>query len=153
MNFILINNSHQFYQIGTKSSKASIIANNDKIEIDPDTQSIPWTDIKSDLIDLHFPRERCKLLKNDDVIFLDSPGVDVEVNFDEWIDEYCADADLFIFVLNSESVCEESMDKYIVFELQPSFFAFFLDPYDEREILLPFGFTKNCQTQHFDPLQ
>ena len=102
MNFILINNSHQFYQIGTKSSKASIIANNDKIEIDPDTQSIPWTDIKSDLIDLHFPRERCKLLKNDDVIFLDSPGVDVEVNFDEWIDEYCADADLFIFVLNSD---------------------------------------------------
>ena len=36
--------------------------------------------------------------------------MDVEVNFDEWIDEYCADADLFIFVLNSESVCEEYLD-------------------------------------------
>ena len=64
-----------FTQIGTKSSKASIIANDDKIEIDPDTQSIPWTDIKSSTIDLHYPRHRCKLLNNDDVIFLDSPGV------------------------------------------------------------------------------
>ena len=52
--------------------------------------------------------------------------MDVEVNFDEWIDEYCADADLFIFVLNSESVCEESLD--IVVEEQPSIFALFSRP-------------------------
>ena len=79
---ILIN----YAQLGTKSSKASIIANDDIIEIDTDAQSIPWTDIKSSTIDLHYPRHRSKLLNNDDVIFLDSPGVDVEVNFDEWID-------------------------------------------------------------------
>ncbi len=34
-------------------------------------------------VELLWPRERCRLL-SDDVILVDSPGVDVDVDFDEW---------------------------------------------------------------------
>ena len=33
----------------------------------------------------------------------DSPGIEVDADFDSWIDNECADADLFILVLNAES--------------------------------------------------
>ena len=54
-------------------------------------------------VDLFWPRHRCHILENDDVILVDSPGVDVEADFDSWIDKHCADADLFVLVVNSES--------------------------------------------------
>ena len=41
--------------------------------------------------------------RNDDIVLVDSPGIDVDADFDAWIDDECADADLFILVLNSES--------------------------------------------------
>ena len=34
-------------------------------------------------VELQWPRERCRLL-SDDVILVDSPGVDVDIDFDEW---------------------------------------------------------------------
>ena len=42
-------------------------------------------------------------LHQDDVVFVDSPGIDVSPDLDTWIDKHCLDADVFILVSNSES--------------------------------------------------
>ncbi|KAL5275030.1 MFN2 family protein [Megaselia abdita] len=57
---------------------------------------------ESSLVRIFWPRERCHLLR-DDVVFVDSPGVDVSANLDDWIDNHCLDADVFVLVLNAES--------------------------------------------------
>lgn len=57
---------------------------------------------ESSKIRIFWPRERCSLLR-DDVVFVDSPGVDVSPNLDDWIDNHCLDADVFVLVLNAES--------------------------------------------------
>uniref|UniRef100_U5EVN5 Putative mitochondrial assembly regulatory factor n=1 Tax=Corethrella appendiculata TaxID=1370023 RepID=U5EVN5_9DIPT len=57
---------------------------------------------ESSLVRIFWPRERCSLLR-DDVVFVDSPGVDVSPNLDDWIDNHCLNADVFVLVLNSES--------------------------------------------------
>ncbi|CAK1582186.1 unnamed protein product [Parnassius mnemosyne] len=54
------------------------------------------------LVHVHWPRELCALLR-DDVVLVDSPGVDVTPNLDQWIDRYCLDADVFVLVANAES--------------------------------------------------
>ena len=51
---------------------------------------------------VYWPRNRCDLLKNN-VVLVDSPGIDVEADFDAWIENYCSDADLFVWVMNGES--------------------------------------------------
>lgn len=55
-----------------------------------------------ELVHIFWPREKCGLLR-DDVVFVDSPGVDVTPNLDEWIDNHCLDADVFVLVANAES--------------------------------------------------
>ena len=50
-----------------------------------------------------WPKERCRLLK-EDVVFVDSPGIDVKSDLDAWIDQQCVDADVFVLVVNAESV-------------------------------------------------
>ncbi|XP_053950180.1 transmembrane GTPase Marf [Anastrepha ludens] len=57
---------------------------------------------ESSLVRIFWPRERCSLLR-DDVVFVDSPGVDVSANLDDWIDNHCINADVFVLVLNAES--------------------------------------------------
>lgn len=57
---------------------------------------------ESSLVRIFWPRERCSLLR-DDVVFVDSPGVDVSRNLDDWIDNHCLNADVFVLVLNAES--------------------------------------------------
>uniref|UniRef100_A0A1I8P414 Dynamin-type G domain-containing protein n=1 Tax=Stomoxys calcitrans TaxID=35570 RepID=A0A1I8P414_STOCA len=57
---------------------------------------------ESSLVRIFWPRERCMLLR-DDVVFVDSPGVDVSANLDDWIDNHCLNADVFVLVLNAES--------------------------------------------------
>lgn len=54
------------------------------------------------MVHIYWPRNRCLLLR-DDVVFVDSPGVDVTPNLDEWIDKHCLDADVFVLVANAES--------------------------------------------------
>ncbi|XP_045542694.1 transmembrane GTPase Marf [Papilio machaon] len=54
------------------------------------------------LVHVYWPRELCALLR-DDVVLVDSPGVDVTPNLDQWIDQYCLDADVFVLVANAES--------------------------------------------------
>ncbi|ERL86642.1 hypothetical protein D910_04048, partial [Dendroctonus ponderosae] len=57
---------------------------------------------ESQLVRVFWPKNRCLLLR-DDVVFVDSPGVDVTPNLDEWIDMHCLDADVFVLVANAES--------------------------------------------------
>lgn len=57
---------------------------------------------ESQLVRVFWPKKRCLLLR-DDVVFVDSPGVDVTPNLDEWIDKHCLDADVFVLVANAES--------------------------------------------------
>lgn len=57
---------------------------------------------ESSMIRIFWPRKRCNLLR-DDVVFVDSPGVDVSPNLNDWIDNFCLNADVFVLVLNAES--------------------------------------------------
>jgi hypothetical protein len=34
---------------------------------------------------------------------VDSPGIDMNPNMDEWINKHCLDADVFVLVSNAES--------------------------------------------------
>ena len=54
------------------------------------------------LVRLHWPKNKCFLLR-EDVVLVDSPGIDVTPDTDSWIDKYCLDADVFVLVANSES--------------------------------------------------
>ncbi|CAH1772741.1 unnamed protein product [Owenia fusiformis] len=54
------------------------------------------------MIRINWPKDKCNLLK-DDVILVDSPGIDVHPNTDVWIDKFCMDADVFVLVSNAES--------------------------------------------------
>ncbi len=38
---------------------------------------------------------------------VDSPGIGFTPDLDEWIDKFCLDADVFVLVVNSESVLME----------------------------------------------
>merc|ERR1711899_9441 len=49
-----------------------------------------------------WPRDRCKMLE-EEVVLIDSPGIDVETDLDEWIDKFCLDSDVFVLVANAES--------------------------------------------------
>ena len=57
---------------------------------------------ESQLVHIYWPKNKCLLL-GDDVVFVDSPGIDMSHNLDECIDRYCLDADVFVFVANAES--------------------------------------------------
>ena len=57
---------------------------------------------ESALVRVMWPKDKCPLLR-DDVVFIDSPGIDVSQNLDEWIDKHCLDADVFVLVANAES--------------------------------------------------
>lgn len=56
----------------------------------------------STMLKIFWPISKCSLLKYD-VVFVDSPGVNVDENLDEWIDDYCHDADVFVLVSSAES--------------------------------------------------
>jgi len=56
----------------------------------------------SSLVQVFWPKTRCKLL-SEDVVLVDSPGIDVSPDLDSWIDKHCLDADVFVLVANAES--------------------------------------------------
>jgi mitofusin len=62
-----------------------------------------------------WPKERCRLLK-EDVVFVDSPGIDVKSDLDAWIDQQCVDADVFVLVVNAESVLTRTVSSNIDFQ-------------------------------------
>lgn len=53
-------------------------------------------------VQIHWPVEKCRLLGSE-VVIIDSPGIDVEADLDEWIDKHCLDSDVFVLVANAES--------------------------------------------------
>ncbi|XP_059141445.1 mitofusin-2-like isoform X2 [Physella acuta] len=57
---------------------------------------------QNSLIRILWPKDKCRLLR-DDVILVDSPGIDVTPDLDTWIDKFCLDADVFVLVANAES--------------------------------------------------
>lgn len=57
---------------------------------------------ESQLVRIFWPRDKCSLLR-DDVVLVDSPGVDITPNLDEWIDKHCLDADVFVLVAHAQS--------------------------------------------------
>ncbi|XP_046850405.1 mitofusin-2-like [Xenia sp. Carnegie-2017] len=65
----------------------------------------------SSLIQVNWPRAKCALLRND-IVLLDSPGIDVSPDLDSWIDNYCLDADVFVLVANSESTLMVTEKKF-----------------------------------------
>ncbi|VDN20533.1 unnamed protein product [Dibothriocephalus latus] len=60
------------------------------------------------LICLYWPNANCHLLR-EDVVLLDSPGVNVDPDMDRWIDQHCLDADVFILVANAESTLMQAV--------------------------------------------
>jgi len=102
-----------FIQIqGTSRNEASLLVPIGEQGCFTETNVSNLTDIANALSDQHidekslvvlnWPRSRCRLLE-DDVILVDSPGIDVTKTFDDWIEDNCADADIFVLVANSES--------------------------------------------------
>ena len=67
------------------------------------------------LVRVLWPKERCRLLK-EDVVFVDSPGIDVKSDLDAWIDQQCVDADVFVLVVNAESVLTRTVSSNINFQ-------------------------------------
>jgi len=53
-------------------------------------------------VQIHWPIEKCRLL-GEEVVIIDSPGIDVEADLDDWIDKHCLDSDVFVLVANAES--------------------------------------------------
>jgi mitofusin len=49
-----------------------------------------------------WPKAKCKMLA-EEVVLIDSPGIDVEADLDDWIDKFCLDSDVFVLVANAES--------------------------------------------------
>ncbi|CAF4242495.1 unnamed protein product, partial [Rotaria magnacalcarata] len=54
------------------------------------------------LVKILWPKEKCRLIR-DDVILVDSPGIDVSANLDQWIENHCLDADVFVLVISAEA--------------------------------------------------
>ncbi|KAI6242947.1 Transmembrane GTPase fzo-1 [Aphelenchoides fujianensis] len=65
------------------------------------------------LLRIFYPKSCSKLLQND-VVLLDSPGVDLSPEFDSWIDKHCLDADVFVLVSNSESTLTQAEKNFFL---------------------------------------
>ncbi|XP_053136656.1 mitofusin-2 [Hemicordylus capensis] len=63
------------------------------------------------LVSVMWPNSKCPLLK-DDLVLMDSPGIDVTTELDSWIDKYCLDADVFVLVANSESTLMQTEKQF-----------------------------------------
>ncbi|KAI1702261.1 fzo-like conserved region domain-containing protein [Ditylenchus destructor] len=63
------------------------------------------------LLKVFYPKANSKLLQND-VVILDSPGIDVSKEFDSWIDKHCLDADVFVLVCNAESTLSNAEKQF-----------------------------------------
>ncbi|KAK0394225.1 hypothetical protein QR680_000633 [Steinernema hermaphroditum] len=59
------------------------------------------------LLRVVYPKNASRLLQND-VVLLDSPGVDLSPEFDGWIDKHCRDADVFVLVCNAEATLTQA---------------------------------------------
>ena len=65
------------------------------------------------LVHIYWPKEKCLLLRSD-VVFVDSPGIDMSPDFDEWIDSHCQDADVFVFVAHAVSTLTRAVSELLI---------------------------------------
>lgn len=65
----------------------------------------------SNLVSVYWPKDKCDLL-NEDVVLVDSPGIDMDPDMDKWIKTHCMDADVFVLVSNGESTLMQSEKKF-----------------------------------------
>ncbi|XP_048417376.1 mitofusin-2 [Stegostoma tigrinum] len=63
------------------------------------------------LVSVMWPKMKCALLR-DDLVLMDSPGIDVTTELDSWIDKFCLDADVFVLVANSESTLMQTEKQF-----------------------------------------
>uniref|UniRef100_A0A4W3HBK3 Mitofusin 2 n=1 Tax=Callorhinchus milii TaxID=7868 RepID=A0A4W3HBK3_CALMI len=63
------------------------------------------------LVSVMWPKLKCALLR-DDLVLMDSPGIDVTTELDSWIDRFCLDADVFVLVANSESTLMQTEKQF-----------------------------------------
>jgi mitofusin len=68
---------------------------------------------ESQLVHIYWPKDKCLLLR-DDVVFVDSPGIDMSLNLDKWIDRHCLDADVFVLVANAESTLMLAVSELLI---------------------------------------
>jgi len=64
------------------------------------------------LVKILWPREKCRLIR-DDVVLVDSPGIDVSANLDQWIVDHCMDADVFVLVVSAEATITVAEKKFL----------------------------------------
>jgi len=67
---------------------------------------------ESDLVHIYWPKDKCLLLGYD-VVFVDCPGIDMSSHLDDWIDRYCLDADVFVFVASAESTLTRAVSELL----------------------------------------
>ncbi len=48
---------------------------------------------------------------------LNSPGIDVSLDLDKWIDKQCLDADVFVLVVNAESTLTRTVILNLLYSL------------------------------------
>jgi mitofusin len=101
--------THCFIQVEGSDSKEGFLLTEDtdkpKSITDIKQLASALSDVKlqeNSLIRILWPKEKCRLLR-EDVVLVDSPGIDVSPNLDLWIDKFCLDADVFVLVANAES--------------------------------------------------
>ena len=66
---------------------------------------------RSSQLIIYWPSDKVDLLQHD-IQLIDSPGISVDIQTDLWIDKYCLDADVFIFVANAESTIMETEKQF-----------------------------------------
>ncbi|XP_005109637.1 mitofusin-2 isoform X2 [Aplysia californica] len=101
--------THCFIQVEGSDSKDGFLLTEDtdkpKSITDIKQLASALSDVKlqeNSLIRILWPKEKCRLLR-EDVVLVDSPGIDVSPDLDLWIDKFCVDADVFVLVANAES--------------------------------------------------
>uniref|UniRef100_A0A8C4SI30 Mitofusin 1 n=1 Tax=Erpetoichthys calabaricus TaxID=27687 RepID=A0A8C4SI30_ERPCA len=71
------------------------------------------------LVQVFWPKTKCEVL-GDDLVLMDSPGTDVTMELDSWIDKFCQDADVFVLVANSESTLMNT-EKHFFYKVKEHF--------------------------------
>lgn len=99
------------------------------------------------LVTLNWPRSQCRLLEAD-VEIMDSPGLDINDLLDSGINAYCANADVFVLVANSESTINN---------VERKFFATVQDKLSRPNIFVLFNKWDNvvsgCTEEELPPIQ
>jgi len=68
---------------------------------------------ESQLVHIYWPKDKCLLLR-DNVVIVDSPGIDMSTEVNKWINRYCLDADVFVLVVNAVSILTLAVSELLI---------------------------------------